>query len=317
MAILGRGLSLWGIFILILGLSSCRSSSKEGVSLTIAEQYGLAYAPLQIMGHEKILEGINPRVEVNWVTLGNTAAIREAVLAGDVDAGFLGIPPFLIACDKGMPWKIATGLSQAPLGLVVSDNLIRSEQDFLEGNLLALPQPGSIQHILLTMALERRYADPFLLDKSLVAMNHPDGMNALFSGAVAGHFTSPPYLFKETDQPGYSLLMTGLDAMGGDFTFIVGMVTEEFASTRPDLYRDYLTALDRAMEFMEQNREETVEILSEAYQLEPDVLSDYLYNRGMVYSREILGLEPFMDYMARRGMISSDLRAEDVLAEVP
>ncbi|MDC7222050.1 MAG: ABC transporter substrate-binding protein [Spirochaetales bacterium] len=304
------------ICVFVLTFSSCSKKASPN-RITIAEQYGLAYAPLQIMREKGFLEEINPRAEVHWVTLGNTAAIREAALAGDVDAGFLGIPPYLISYDKGMTWKIATGLSQSPLGLVVNDDLINGQNEFDSKTLLALPQPGSIQHILLAMGLENQYGEHDRWDEALVSMNHPDGMNALFNGAVAGHFTSPPYLFREMDESGYSLYMTGREAMGGPFTFIVGVVTEDFYNHNPGLYRDYLKALDQSIDFIKRNRKETLEILGSLYELEPEVLSDYLYDRGMVYSQDVLGLEVFLDFMAERDMISDDISPEEVFFEAP
>ncbi len=291
-------------------LTSCEKNTREP-SITIAEQYGLAYAPLQIMKARGFLEELNPSAEVQWVKLANTAAIREAVLAGQVDAGFMGIPPFLIGRDKNMPWKIATGLSRAPLGLVASES-VSSWEDLTGSSRIALPQPGSIQHILLTMALDREAGDPALLDSSLVSMKHPDGMNALLSGAVQGHFTSPPYLFQELDQPGFSLFLSGEEAFGGAFTFIIGMVTEDFQKNHPALYEDYLTAVNQAVEFLNENPRESALILEEAYGLDRTVLEDYLSRSGMVYETEVRGVEGFLSFMIRSGQIQNLSSAEEL-----
>ena len=301
--------------LLLLSLfiqTGCRKK-EETPRITIADQYGLAYAPLEIMREKQYLEKLHPGIEVSWVRLGNTAAIREAVLTGDVDAGFLGIPPFLIARDKKMPWKIATGLSQSPLGLVVADEFIQDVSDFASGSRLALPQPGSIQHILLSMALEKEYGDHDKLDNSLVSMKHPDGMNALLNGSVQGHFTSPPYIFQETDQEGFSVLISGEEAMGEAFTFIVGMVTEEFYRTRPELYRDYLKAVQMAVDFINDSPGESVRILSEAYKMDEDILRDYLYRPGMIFETEVRGLGQFIDFMTSMGLIRNISSPGEVL----
>jgi NitT/TauT family transport system substrate-binding protein len=316
MPILKKLFLFYSLFMVLL-LGGCSRNDRGGKQIVIAEQYGLAYAPLQIMKSKGFLEDISNGADVRWVQLGNTAAIRDAALSGHVDAGFLGIPPFLIAYDKGMPWKIASGLSQSPLGLIVNDSLVKAETDFTGGVQLALPQPGSIQHILLSMAMEQKYGDSTMLDKSLVAMKHPDGMNALLSGAVAGHFTSPPYLFQEMDQPGFSLMVSGQEAMGGSFSFIVGMVTDEFYENNPQLYRDFQEALEKSVRFIYENRVESIQILSEIYGLEPQVFSDYFYDRGLVYSTNILGLEKFILFMKDHDMISKSIEVEDILFEDP
>ncbi len=305
------------IFILIscclipLALFSCRKK-EDSNTITIAEQYGLAYAPLQIMKAKGFLEEMDSSIRVNWVKLANTAAIREAVLAGDVDAGFMGIPPFLIGRDQKMPWKIAAGLSRAPLGLVVPDGTIQTLEDFTGARRIALPQPGSIQHILLTMALDRKYGDPSFLDAQLVSMKHPDGMNSLLSGSVQGHFTSPPYLFQEEDQQGFSLLLSGEEAFGGPFTFIVGAVTEEFRESHPLLYSRYLEALEMAVDYLKESPRESAQILAESYGMEPSLIEEYLSRPGMVYETEVRGVEEFLGFMKRTGMIHHIETADEV-----
>ena len=299
-------------FLLLAVTFSLTARGKPEYSITIAEQYGLAYAPLQIMAQKGFLEILEPEWEINWVKLGNTAAIREAVLAGRVDAGFLGIPPFLISRDKGMEWKIATAISQSPLGLVVKDG-IEDFDDFSNDKRIALPQPGSIQHILLTMALKRQYNDPSYLDRSLISLKHPDGMNALLSGSLEAHFTSPPYLFQELDQEGFSQLISGEQAMGEPFTFIVGVVTEDFYSQNREFYFSFIRAINMALEFINKNHQETVRLLSPLYDMEESLLNEYLYERGMIFESEVRGLHGFIKFMRESALIENIENSQDVL----
>jgi NitT/TauT family transport system substrate-binding protein len=122
------------LFLLALGIiTGCAASEKTKETSTadekrvikIAEQYGLAYAPIAIMKEKKMLEEKDESLSVQWKTLSNTAAIREAMLVDDLDIGFMGIPPFMIAYNNKMDWKIFTGLSSSPLGLVVNDENIK------------------------------------------------------------------------------------------------------------------------------------------------------------------------------------------------
>lgn len=305
--------SLTILFILIICTFSSCSGKKEGSeTIRIGEQFGLAYAPLQVMKARGFLEKLRPDIRVQWLQLGNTAAIREAVLSGDLDAGFMGIPPFLIARDKGMPWKLATGLSRAPLGLVVPEGKYRSLKNFSSKDKIALPQPGSIQHILLSMAVNRQMGDPSSLDGNLISLKHPDGMNALLSGSVQGHFTSPPYIFFEDDEPGFEILLTGEKAMGSPFTFIAGAVTEDFYEKNRDLYEDFLSAISESIEFINSNREETVNILAKVYSMDSEQLMELLYRPGMVFETDIRGLDLFIDFMHSNRYLNRQLSAESV-----
>lgn len=296
------------IIILLINLigAGCTNTAKNGdATINIAEQYGLAYAPLQIAKELKLIEKNLPGVTVNWKQLGNTASIREAMLANEIDAGFMAIPPFLIGWDKGMDWKIACGLSSSPVALVTNKKEIKSIKDFGIKDRIALPQPGSVQHILLSMACERELGDPQKLDNLLVTMAHPDGMNALLSGQdITAHFTTPPYLLKELETPGMHEILNGKQALGKDFTFIVGVTTKKFHDNNSKEYEVLIKAIAEAMKFMESNREEALEILSKQYEMSIEEVARNLEMEGTEYSTSIKGVDTFAGFMERIGYIS-------------
>ena len=300
------------ILSIIMGLSGCNHQTSD--EIVIAEQYGLAYAPLQIMKEKGFLEDeLEGDTVVKWVKLANTAAIREAMLSDQLDVGFMGIPPFLIGVDQEMPWKIMTGLSQSPVGLITDHPSINNLEDLIYKGQIALPQPGSIQHILLAMALKDQIGESDLLDQQLIAMNHPEGYQALIGETqVIAQFTTPPYLFDGLKTDGIHMILSGEEAMGAPFTFIVGVCQENFYEEEAS-YKSFLRALDRAYIFMENEKSETLAILSESYGLEEDILESYLYEMDMVYDREVLGVERFIAFLREEGYISKDIRQDDVL----
>jgi NitT/TauT family transport system substrate-binding protein len=296
------------ILILLLTLfliSGCNQNNEENKnSLSIAEQYGLAYAPVTIIKEMGYLNDENNNIVVEWKKLSNTAAIRESMLAGDVDIGFMALPPFLIGKDKGMDWKIISGLSQSPLALMTNNSEIKSIRDLNDDHKIALPQPGSIQHILLSMAAEKEFGEANKFDNQLISMNHPDGMNALLARKeITAHFTSPPYIFMESKEAGIKSILDGRDAVEEDFTFIVGVGTNEFYQNQ-DLYNLFKEALNKAIQFINENPEKAAEILSNYYELDQKTLFEYMTWEGMKYSSEIKGLDKFISFMNENNYIS-------------
>lgn len=293
------------LLISFIAAGCANTANTAEATINIAEQYGLAYAPLQIAKELKLIEKNLPGVKINWKQLGNTAAIREAMLANEIDAGFMAIPPFLIGWDKGMDWKIACGLSSSPVALVTNRKEIKSIRDFSEKDRIALPQPGSVQHILLSMACERELGDSKKLDNLLVTLAHPDGMNALLSKQdITAHFTTPPYLMKELETPGMYEILNGKQALGEEFTFIVGVTTGKFHDNSPQEYKALLKAINEAMKFMESNREETLEILSRQYEMSMEEVARNLDMEGTEYSISIKGIDAFAGFMERNGYIA-------------
>lgn len=295
------------IVLLIFTIIFATGCSKPAAAneITIAEQFGLAYAPLQIIKELRLLEKHQPGVKVNWKQMSNTAAIREAMLAKEVDIGFMAIPPFLIGWDKGMGWKIAGGLSRSPVGLVTNRSEVSSISDLNDKDRIALPQPGSVQHILLSMACEKEFGDSHKLDNILVTMAHPDGMNALQAKKdITAHFTAPPYLTKELENKENRLILSGEQVMGGEFTFIVEVTTSSFYNNNPESYKSFAKALDEAVAYMQSNRAEAVKILSRAYEISEEEIEEYLDTAGVSYSSKVQGVDSFADFMQRNDYIS-------------
>ena len=309
------------LIIIIISLSLFIISGCEGTdqsnqkSITIAEQYGLAYAPVQLVKELELLKKEDSDLKVEWKQLSNTTSIRESMLAGEVDIAFMAIPPFLIAKDKGMEWKIISGLSESPLALMSNRDYINSLSDFKAEDKIALPQPGSIQHILLSMAAQRKFKETDKFDDQLLTMNHPDAMNALLAGReVSAHFASPPYLFLESKEAGIKKILSGSEAFGGDFTFIIGVSTEEFYQQQSENYILFLKALREAIEFIEQNPAEASELLADNYDLSQTEMEEYLTWPGMEFTTEIKGLEEFLAFMTTEGYLEKkDYQRSDLI----
>lgn len=314
-----------GMKTLLLGLMVCAASvmlvgcgpadaqqETQEKSIKIAKQYGLAYAPITVMQELDLIEKVDPNIQVEWVQLGNTAAIREAILTDELDIGFMGIPPYLIGVENGMNWQIFTGLSRAPLGLMTNDMSIQSLEDIRADHRIALPQPGSIQHILLSMAAKRELGDAKAFDAQLVSLKHPDGVQMLLSKSdITMHFTSPPFVFQE-EAEGMHKVITGEEAFGGPFTFIVGTLREEMLKEK-NTVQSVRTALQDAMTYMEENPEETVALLAKAYNIDEKLLHSYLYESGIAYSQEVQGLDQFVDFMIDASYLTETVKEQPLI----
>jgi len=297
---------LFVVLLVILCLVGCKEEEKK---LIIAEQYGLAYAAVQVMMSKGYLEEALPDYEIEWVKLGNTMAIREAMTADALDAAFLGIPPYIIGTDSGMNWGLFTGLSRAPVSLMGRED---ATLETIGDGRIALPQPGSIQHILLSMAAERTFGDAKIFDNQLVTMKHPDGMQVLINGnEVDYHFTSPPYVFQEAEA-GMHEIISGETCFGGEYTFIVGVTSEELKNDT-EAYNAISSAVKQSMEFIQNNPEETLDVLMPYYNIDRETLSTYIYDSGIVYETEIKGIETFVDFMYRNEYIKENYKEDELI----
>lgn len=297
------------------------STNEELMTIRVAKQFGLVYAPLMVA--EKIDFFSKYGLKVEWVTLGSGGAVREAMASDELDAAFMGIPPYLIGWDKGLPAKIAAGYCVIPVSLVTYDDNINKLEDIKPEHKIAVPSPGSIQHILLSMALEKQLGNPNALDDNLVALPHPDGAQAMLAKKdIVAHFTTPPYLFEELEQPGYKVILDGFDAFGQDFNFNVALVTENYHDNNPKGYAAFVQGLNEAMNWVNENKEKTAELLAPEFNIEKEKLLKYLTAEGVNFTTAPYGLMGFADFMKKAGYISkvpeslSDIAWENILAQV-
>lgn len=300
------------VFLCLFILFGCQQSNlhEKNIEVTVAEQFGLAYAPIEIMKAngflEKALEEAGfDKIRVTYTKMGNTVAIREGMLSGDLDIGFVAIPPFLIAKDNGMDWQIISGVSESPIALITKDTSLSAFTDLGPNHRIILPQPGSIQHILLAMYADKHFGDARYFDQRLVSMSHPDGVTALLSGdSTLLHFTTPPFMQKLLSNEGYRILADGQECFGDAFTFIVGVCPNRVYENKA-LYLAFQTALDQAITFMNDAPDESLFILSQAYDYTYDELSAYLNHPQMVFTRDVKGLDTFMTFMHQQELIKN------------
>jgi len=295
---------------LCIGCSGC--GKKEKTTLNIAQQFGIAYAPLNIMEQLGMLEEKLPDVEIVWKQFGGPTAIREAMLSKEVDFGFMGIAPVMIGYDSGMEWRYATGISANQVALVTDKENVKTLDDFTAQDRIAILSPGCTQHVLLCMLCKQQLGDYMALDNRLVSMSHPDAMNALLSNTeVSAHFATPPYLQEELEN-GMHIIADGEDIAGAQFTFISGVAMESFYEEYPELYTAFIETLNEAIAYINENTEEAVRILAPLYGLSEEELKEQMSYGGTIYSGDLCGVEPIKQAMYDMGFLKENYDYRDL-----
>ena len=309
-----RGKKWTTIMLLVMILLLATGCGKEEKNtLSIAQQFGIAYAPLNIMQEMGMLEEKLPDMEIEWVQFGGPTAIREAMLNGEVDFGFMGVGPVLVGISNGMEWKYATGISANEVALVTDKEEINDLTDFSKEDRIAILSPGCTQHILLCMLAKEQLGEATALDQQMVSMSHPDAMNALIADTeIVAHFATPPYLQEELKQ-GMHVVADGEDIMGGQFTFISGVAMIEFYEKYPELYDVFIETLNEAIDYINNSPEEAIKILAPLYGLSEEELREQMSYGGTIYTNALENVGPLKKAMYEMGYISEDFAVEDII----
>lgn len=283
------------------------AAEKETVTLNIAYQYGLAYAPLMIAQEQGMIEdayeeATGKELTVVWNQMSSGADINTGISSGSIDVGFMGVGPAVTGVVKGVGYKIFTNLSGQEHGLMTNDENIRSLEDLIGSEKqIALVNIGSIQHMILAKALENSGYDPHALDSNIVAMKHPDGMTALETGNVSCHLTSNPYIFMEREEGNLYEIEAVSEAWGIDQSFIVGVASETLYESDPELYQALCKAIEDAVNYMNDYPEEAAAVTCE---FDGNSEADELvYIQKSKYMIETRGVYELATFMARAGFI--------------
>jgi NitT/TauT family transport system substrate-binding protein len=291
------------VFFLTLLLGGCGGGSGGGGdTMTIAYQPGIGYAQLLIIKQEGWLEEDLPETEVAWEQLSSGSAIRDGMLAEDIQVGAGGVGPFLVGFSAGVDWKVLSALNEMDLWLMVVDEQIQDLGDFGDGS-IAMPAPDSIQAVVLRRGAQEQLGDAVALDDNIVALAHPDGLQALLSGQISGHLTSPPFQFQEQDE-GARPILRSFDLFG-PHTFNSVFVRQGYHDDNPEAMEALYSNIQEATELIENDPDRAAEILSEESEGETtaEEFRRFITEEGVTYTTQPNGFIEFAEFMQEIGLI--------------
>jgi NitT/TauT family transport system substrate-binding protein len=247
-------LAVTAFVVAVIAVAAGAGSTARGApsqarpdSITIAYQFGIGYAPLIIIKEQRLLERAYPGLRVDWKQLASGTPITDGIIKGDIQIGAMGTGPMLVGWARGVNWKVIAPLDEADLWLMARDRSIRTVAD-LRGKRIATPTATSIQAVVLRKMADVRLNNARALDSTLLSMDHPDGMQALLSGQIDAHFTSPPYQWLELGRGAH--IVGKSYSYFGAHSFLVTVVTQRFYDQYTAFSRRFYALVKRAIDML-------------------------------------------------------------------
>jgi NitT/TauT family transport system substrate-binding protein len=265
-------------------------ASAELDHVAVAREWGLAYLPVVIMQHDKLLEknlhqaGLD-NVKVTWKQFGGGAAMTDALLSGHLQFANGGWGPLikLWAKTRGrLGVKAVCANDTSPQILVTRNPKIKTVKDFTSADRIALPAVKvSTEAVVLQMAIAKEFgfAHYAKLDNYTVSMKHPDALLALTSGRgeVTADFTLQPYAYEELQHPGIHQVLTSDQVLGGDATLTLVWATTPFRDKNPEIYGAFVAAMKESMASINADKHRAAKAYMEATG-ERKLTADQIYN---------------------------------------
>jgi ABC-type nitrate/sulfonate/bicarbonate transport system substrate-binding protein len=292
------------VLVAATGASAVTASRSAFPShVTIAYQPGIGYAPIIMIRQQRLLEKRYPKTSFDWRVLPSATPITNGLVAGQIDFGAIGVGPLLFGWSSGNDWKYLAPLSEADLWLMVKDPNIKSLAD-LQGKKIAMPSALAIQAVILRKAASVKLGNARALDSSIVALDHPAGMEALLNGLVSAHLTSPPFQFLEQEQ-GARILVRSYQYFGAhSFVGLTG--TQRFYDQHTDFCKELYKLVKTQSDLINKNPARAAAIVSAEAGGSPSAaeFKRWMVNPAIHYSTRPRGLMRFAVFMNQNGFLS-------------
>jgi NitT/TauT family transport system substrate-binding protein len=285
---------------LLLAVTGCGGGSSAGGdpdSVTIAYQPGVSYAPLIIMKDQKVLEKQFPKTKFTWKVLSSTAAIQDAIISGDVQIGAGSAAQLILGWDKGVDWRFLASMNDADLWLMAKDPNFRSLKDVKPTDKIAMPSPTSLQALILRKAADQQLGNARALDTNIASLAHPEGLQALMSGQLAGHLGGPPFQFQEEKRGAHAVLHSY--DLFGHHIFNGVFLTNGFYRAHTSFAQQVFKDLGEAIQRIYADPDNVAQLLSADSNGTPTAAEykDYLTNPSITYTLEPHGLMTLATFM--------------------
>ena len=266
------------MFVMVI-LAACgddSSSSKEVDTLNIGYQKGNT---LHILKESGILDKAAEEkgLKVNWELFTQGNALMEGMYAGEIDFGHAADGPGIFAQASNKPFYYVGADNPNPegVGIVVLKSSGITKIEDLKGKKLGALKGGN-HHYSAVLALES-----VGLTADDVEWVYPEDAaqgRALFETGQIDALSSYDPFFASAEFETDSLTLTNGDIDGyPNRTFY--FTGTKFADEHPDLVEFILEQVQKSDEWANENKEEVIDIMSEALGIDRDVISLQLNRR--------------------------------------
>jgi NitT/TauT family transport system substrate-binding protein len=186
--------------------------------------------------------------------------IKESLMAGRIQAGYMLAPLVMDLADKKIPVKIVSlGHRSGAVIMVKKDSRYVTFAD-LAGKRIAIPSRFAVDFLFLRKMLARENMTP--ADIELVEMPPPDMPAALYADAVDAYCTGEPF-GAAAQSAGYARVLRMTRDEWRNYICCCLTVREELIQSKPELVQDLVNQIQGAGNWLDEtkaNRDKAVTI---------------------------------------------------------
>ena len=267
-----------------MGLYGCASADKKQDHLVVG---GLPVTcnltlPVACVGKDAAIKaGVakNP-FTFEYSKYSGWPEIKESLMAGRIQAGYMLAPLVMDLADKKIPVKIVSLGHRSGAVIMVRQDSPYQQFSELRGKRIAIPSRFAVDFLFLRKMLTRENMTPN--DIEIVEMPPPDMPAALYAKAVDAYCTGEPF-GAAAQRAGYARVLRMTRDEWRNYICCCLTVREELIASNPELVQDLVNQVQGAGRWLDQqqgNRDKAVAIASgkKFFNQDPKILQFVMEN---------------------------------------
>jgi len=251
-------------------------------------------------------------IKIEMVEFGAGPELVKAAGIGEIDIGYVGGPPAMMAIDKGIPIKVVASVQNEGSGIMVGNGTNITDIGDLRGRTIAIPMIGSIQDVMLRDILRRNNVDPE--EVNMIEMKVSLMPGALQAGEIDGFIAWEPFV-STAKLKGYGNVLMYSEDIWKDHPCCVVIATDDFRRNNPDLLKEFLKVHAEATSYVNDHKDEAAVIVSEKLGTDVGVEKEALgrmYFVAIPTEKFIEDMLNFASIQRQHGIIERNLTKEDI-----
>ena len=276
-----------------------------------------------IMGNDDLSNDLEK--EVSWKLYGTGPSMVDAFRKGDLDIGYMGLPPAVIGIDQGVPIKCVAGghvegtIMISPTKYKTIEQKSYMISDVLaqfKGKIIGTPSRGSIHDAIINYYLEK-----YNLQDEVEVRNYKQAEFIAYDmkkGILQGGIGTPSLAIFAQTMFESCLIIPSEYLLPNNPSYGI-FIHENIINNNPELVKIFLKHHKKASELLREDKSKSAEIICQTM----DVL-----NHNTQYVRDVLKISPkycialsegylkssegFINTLHRLGYIKEKLKIEEI-----
>jgi len=301
-----------GVVFTAVGVTSAVAADQIRVGKSVGNS--LAFTPVDV----GIAKGIWAKydLEVETQVFGGEAKLQQALIAKSTDFA-LGSGPGMGFLSKGVDAKTIGAIAYEPLSMGLIAAADHKDAQALKGKRIGVSTPASLSYYLAReFSRQMGWGNDGITTVPLGAL--PANVAALRSGQIDAFVMSSSTGFA-LEKEGAASVVLDFGTVIPKFTTHVIFATGEVVRDKPDVVRRFLQGWIESVNFMFENKEETLKIINPVTGLPDDVASrEYdvvmpMMSRDLRFSEE--NLAPVAKAIEEMGLAAGPIDMSELYTE--